>query len=106
MSSQALRIKADVHMQPATNLPVVKPLMAGWGPDILFRGKFYPGRILQCDTPIQPGAVGEAIIGMLAHQIHDIGLEVGSTLELMAGPHLIATATVASLQDEPDTNTR
>lgn len=82
-------------MQPADSLPVVKPLHAGWGPVIFFQGKYYPGRVLECEQPIEPGHNGEALIGLMATAPDSIGVHVGSTFELRDGPKtLVATATV------------
>lgn len=98
MSASALQIRATVRMQPASNLPIVKPLTAGWGPVIFYSDKCYPGRILKCETPIEPGQVGEAIIGMMTNESEAIDLQVGSIFELRSGPQdVIATATVIEL---------
>lgn len=65
MNNSALRIRPAVRRQPAGSLPVVKPLSAGWGPVIYFQGRHYPGRVLICDKPIEPGQTGEAVIGVM-----------------------------------------
>ena len=97
MSASALRIQAIVRMQPADSLPVVKPLRAGWGPVIFFKHRYYPGRVLECETPIEPGQTGEAVIGIIATDAESIGLQAGSIFELRDGPEdVIATATVLS----------
>jgi hypothetical protein len=84
-------------MQPAGSLPLVKPLSAGWGSVIYFQGKHYPGRVLECERPIEPGQTGEAVIGVVATRADKIGLESGSVFELRDGATtVIATATVLS----------
>jgi hypothetical protein len=97
MNTSALRIRAAVRMQPAGSLPVVKPLTAGWGPVIYIQGKYYPGRVLECEKPIEPGQTGEAVIGVMVTQPESIGLQEGTVFELRDGPTtVIATATVLS----------
>lgn len=97
MTVSALRVRATVCMQSASNLPVSKSLMAGWGPVVYFQDRFYVGRILECKNPIEPGGVGEALIGLMVSQVGRMGLQEGSVLELRDGPKtLIATATVLS----------
>jgi len=68
-------------MQPANSLPVVKPLSAGWGPVIFFQNKYYAGRVLECEHPIEPGRTGEALMGIMASQVGGIGLQEGSVFE-------------------------
>jgi hypothetical protein len=85
-------------MEPAGALPVAKPLTAGWGPTISYRGKYFPGRVLECQNPVEPGHLGEAVIGVIASSSDDIDMQVGSVFELRDGlTNLIATATVLSL---------
>jgi hypothetical protein len=97
MNTSAFRIRAAVRMQPADRLPVVKPLNTGWGPVIFFQGKHYPGRVLECKTPIEPGQTGEAIIGVMATQADRLGFQEGSVFELRDGATIvIAIATVLS----------
>ena len=82
-------------MRPAGSLPIAKPLSAGWGPVIYFQDEYYPGRVLECEPPVEPGQSGEAIIGVMATQADQIGLNAGATFELREGPTtVIATATV------------
>lgn len=98
MSASALRIRVMVRMQPESRLPIVKPLTAGWGAVIFYRDQCYPGRVLECEKPIEPGQVGEAIIGMMADKLSAIDLHIGSTFELRSGPEdIIAAATVIEL---------
>jgi hypothetical protein len=97
MASSAIKLRAKVQMLPAADLPVAKPLRAGWGPNIFFKDEFYPGRILECETPIEPGQSGEAIIGVMESPTHASGLQLGSVFELRDGPvNRIATAEVIS----------
>lgn len=67
-----LRINAAVKMEPETALPVAKPLRAGWGPTIVYNGKLFPGRVLACEEPIDPGRTGKATVGLLANSCADI----------------------------------
>ena len=84
-------------MLPVTELPIEKPLRAGWGPNIFFKDKFYPGRVLECEPPIEPGQSGEAIIGVMESPTQVSGLQLGSVFELRDGPVTrIATAEVIS----------
>jgi hypothetical protein len=104
MSGSALRIRASVRMQSASTLPIAKALSPGLGMTISYGGKLFPGRILECEKPIGPGKAGEAVIGMLflTSSPADIGIRVGSSIELFEGPHLIASAIVVSLDDIAD----
>jgi len=85
--------------------PGRKPLTADWGPTIFWRDRLYPGRVLVCEKPIEPGKTGEAVIGimLMTSSPDTIDLEVGSLFELRDGPKdLIATATVLSVVEEKD----
>lgn len=93
-----LRIDAEVRMEPEAGLPTAKPLRAGWGPTIAYSGKLFPGRVLACDEPIDPGRTGKATIGVLANCRGDVEMQVGSVFELRDGwTQVIATATVLSV---------
>jgi hypothetical protein len=95
MNTSVLRLRAAVRMQPAESLPVPKPLSAGWGPVIYFQHKHYPGRVLECKKPIEPGETGEAMIEVMASEADRSGLREGSVFEVRDGATtLIATATV------------
>jgi hypothetical protein len=88
-------------MEPASALSLAKPLSAGWGPTISYRGKCFPGRVLACEKPLGPGEIGEAIVGIITSSPYDIDMQVGSTFELRDGPtNLIATATVLNFVEE------
>ena len=98
MSASALQVRATVHMQPEKKLQIVKPLPAGRGPVIIYRDKCYPGRILKCEKPIEPGQIGEVTIGMMMNESDTIDLQEGAIFELRSGPKdVIATATVLEL---------
>ena len=98
--SGSLRIRALVRMQPANKLPIAKALSAGWGPTISYQGRLFPGRVLACEKLIDPGQVGEAIIGMMfmTSSPEDIDIRENSVFELFEGPALIASATVVSFE--------
>jgi hypothetical protein len=84
-------------MESADRLPVARPLTTGWGATIYFEGNLYPGRVLECKKPIEPGQSGEAVVAMMASQAETLGLQEGSIIELRDGPKaVIATATVLS----------
>lgn len=94
----ALRIRALIRMNSASNLPVVKALTAGWGPVIFFRNKYYSGRVLECEKPIEPGGEGEAVIGILAASPEALELSKGTEFELRDGAtSVIAKAIVMEL---------
>jgi hypothetical protein len=94
----ALRIYAAVRMQPESALPATKPPSSGWGATISYRGKLFPGRVLVCQEPIEPGKTGEATIGVIANSRNDIEMQVGSVFELKNGfATTIATATVLTV---------
>jgi hypothetical protein len=97
MTSCGIRIRASVRMNSADRLPVVKPLSAGWGPTIYFKGNLYSGRVLECKSPIEPGECGEAVVAMMASQPETLNLREGCVFELRDGPKtVIAIATVLS----------
>lgn len=97
MTSSGLRIRASVCLNSADKLPVARPLIAGWGPVVYFHGNFYSGRVLECESPIEPGKCGEAIIGVMGTHAETLHLREGSIFELRDGPKIvIATATVLS----------
>lgn len=103
MSSSGFRIQASVHMKSADRLPVVKPLTSGWGPTIYFEGNLYPGRVLECKNPIEPGQCGEAAIAMMASHAETLNIREGSVIELRDGPNtVIATATVLNFALDDD----
>jgi hypothetical protein len=88
-------VQACVRMEPAETLPIVKPLTAGWGPVIHFRNQYFPGRVLKCSEPIEPGQTRQALIGVMMTE-----QRLGSVFELRDGPTtLIATATVLSVRE-------
>jgi hypothetical protein len=69
--------------------------VAGWGPTIGYRERLFAGRILVCEEPIQPGEVGEAIVGVIAVSPEDWDMDVGAHFDLKDGLlNLIAKATV------------
>ncbi len=87
-------------MQEADRLPAARPLESGWGPVIWFRGRAYPGRVLECEKPIEPGLVGEAVLGLMASVPKDVGVRAGAEFELRDGmSNLIATGTVISYSE-------
>lgn len=95
MSGQGLKIRATVRMQKAEQLLTVRPLESGWGPVIWFRGKPFPGRVLACEKPIEPGLVGEIVLGLMARHLEDVGVRANAEFELRDGlSNLIATGTV------------
>jgi len=98
-----LRINATVRMESEAALPTAKPLRAGWGPTIAYSGKLFPGRVLACDEPINPGRTGKATIGVLANSRADVEMQIGSVFELRDGwTQVIATATVLSVDTTVD----
>jgi hypothetical protein len=97
MSGVGLRINASVGMQPESDLPGAKQLRARAGPTISYRGKLFPGLVLACETPIDRGQTGEAIIGVIAESRDDVEMQAGSVFELLDGLNVIAYATVITV---------
>jgi hypothetical protein len=90
-------VEVSLRMEPAEKLPIVKPLTAGWGPVIRFHDQYFPGRVMKCSEPIEPGQTGKALIGVMMTKQR---LDVGSVFELRDGwTTLIATATALSVRE-------
>ncbi len=95
MSGSEVRVKVTLSVVSVEKMPTPRPVVAGWGPTIAYREKLFAGRILVCENPIQPGEVGEAIVGVITLSPEDLGMDVGSHFDLKDGfLNLIATATV------------
>jgi hypothetical protein len=78
-------ITATVKMRPATTVPNPLPMVEGWGPVVLFDGRLFYAKLTACASPIQPGEVGEATIGIIASSPHSLGIQKGSLFELRDG---------------------
>ena len=93
MNVSILRLRVSVHMQPAA-ASIAKALAVGWRPVIYLQGKYYAGRVVECDKPIETGQTAEALLEVMALAA-DVDVGEGSVLELRDGPRtVIATATV------------
>ena len=98
MEQEGLRVSAFVTMLPPENIPDKLPLRAGWGPNIMIRGKFFPGRILDCKKEIHPGHSGSVVIGIMGRESDGLHLTHGAIIELWAGPTTpIATAEIIEI---------
>ena len=101
MSAADVRVKTILSVGPVGKLPAPRPVVAGWGPTISYRGKLFPFRILVCEKEIQPGEAGEAIVGVIAVPPNECDMEVGDNFDLKDGfLNLIATATVIDVIGE------
>lgn len=95
----SLRVQAVANVRPERELPICKPLQAGWGPVVVYKGRYLVGRILECEAPIPPGRSGNLIVGVVGSNVDTADLEVGSVLELRDGPNnIIAIATVTGIE--------
>jgi hypothetical protein len=80
LNTAALEICAIVEVRPPEFLPIVRSLVAGWGPVVYFRGKYYPGRVLSCERPIESGTSGQAVIGVMATNAESAGFHFNRPL--------------------------
>lgn len=93
-----LVIKASIRVQSKESLPVVRDLVAGWGPTIVIGNRTYIGRVTRCDTPIPPGHDGFVEITMLDASKDDI--QDTKYIALYAATDLIASGIIMSVVDE------
>jgi len=103
--TSAMKIRAIVWMREinelqAEGLPSDRPIHKGWGATFSFHGRLYPGRVLECPKPIQPGTSGQAVIGVFYSDNVASELEVGTVFELLEGPKLVATAKVLNVEQD------
>ncbi len=77
MSGSEVRVKVTLSVVSVEKMPTPRPVVAGWGPTIAYREKLFAGRILVCENPIQPGEVGEAIVGVITLSPEDLGMDEG-----------------------------
>ena|ERR1700761_648188 len=80
------KIEARVTLYPPQISHGNISLFSGVGVNMVFRGNYYPGRILHISSAITSGNTGVALIGIIDDVGHDLKIACGDTMEMRDGP--------------------
>src|SRR5262245_34968196 len=92
-----------IQMKPEASGGRHAPFTEGYCPHFVVAGhsEWLGVRVVQCPGPVAPGDEAEVVFALMYHPQLDYSvLQVGTTFDVMEGPHAVATGRVLQIHHD------